>query len=203
MEEEGVEDAECSMGRGGGRRRKRGVKKRTDKDGGWREAMCAHYTWRLRKKKKLSVRNVTDPPASACSSVFILASVGWFVCLPQIMDLASVTKIALYAAIIVLIVVMGFLGVSLRNAKDVEVERVYADCPDYWKIDASGNCAAQADPTKARSYLNTGTLDAGEFIKSFQDEVFKGSNGLCQKRKWALASEVQWDGLTYGSTLKC
>jgi hypothetical protein len=64
------------------------------------------------------------------------------------------------------------------------------------KVDASGSNCSTTDPVcynlhKLGDYTKNGCLS-----QDFNDDTYTGSNGLCQKQKWATTCAVAWDGVT-------
>lgn len=96
---------------------------------------------------------------------------------------------------ILLVLILVTVGYTLRTTtkKRGATAPVAAACPDFWTIDASGNCVA--------SPSNKGSFSAT--FASFQGTEYKGDIGLCNKRKWADQFNVAWDGISYGGTFPC
>jgi len=110
-------------------------------------------------------------------------------------------KIVLFAAIIILIVSLIFIGMSLSNAKDQQWPPITAQCPDYWAIDGSGNnsvCVNVKDLGRCKPHRNDDHL-----IMNFNGPTFTGTNGMCAKYTWATKCGVTWDGITYGVNNPC
>ena len=110
-------------------------------------------------------------------------------------------KIVLYSAIIILIIALILIGISLSYAKNESWPPMVANCPDYWRIDGSGN------DSKCINTKDLGTCPANNGNKhlemNFNTSAFTGSNGTCAKYTWAKNCNVTWDGITYGVRNPC
>lgn len=108
-------------------------------------------------------------------------------------------KTILFAAIIILIISLVFIGLSLSQAKDQqEWPPVIPECPDYWMIDGSAVCVNTKD-------LGTCPAPSGQkhLKMNFNTPSFTGSDELCAKYTWAKNCNVAWDGITYGVDNPC
>ena len=110
-------------------------------------------------------------------------------------------KIILYAAIIILIIALIFIGISLNYSNDVNWPPMTPQCPDYWTIDGSGNNASCINVKD----LGTCKPAKGEkhVTMNFNTPAFTGSNEMCAKYTWAKNCGVTWDGITYGVNNPC
>jgi hypothetical protein len=110
-------------------------------------------------------------------------------------------KFILFAAIIILIIALVFIGVGLKMAGKEEWPPMVPDCPDYWLIDGVENnttCINIKDlgicpPKNQDKHLKM----------NFNNPIFTGSNEMCAKYKWAKNCGVSWDGITYGVQNPC
>jgi hypothetical protein len=110
-------------------------------------------------------------------------------------------KIVLFSAIIILLITLIFIGVALSNSKAQQWPPMVPSCPDYWRIDGSGNntiCINDKDlgrcpPKPGQKHL----------IMNFNTSPYTGTNGTCNKYTWATGCKVTWDGLTYGVSNPC
>jgi hypothetical protein len=110
-------------------------------------------------------------------------------------------KFILFAAIIILIVALVFIGITLSYSSDTTWPPMTPECPDYWTIDGSGNnqrCVNVKDlgtcpPKNGETHL---TMD-------FNTPAFTGSNEMCAKYTWANNCNISWDGITYGVDNPC
>lgn len=113
----------------------------------------------------------------------------------------SFQKFVLFAAIIILIIALVFIGVSLAYSKDNQWPPMTPQCPDYWLVDGSGNNAT------CINVKDLGTCPARIGNKhlrmNFNTPAYTGSNGLCAKYTWAKRCGVSWDGVTYGINNPC
>jgi hypothetical protein len=110
-------------------------------------------------------------------------------------------KIVLFAAIIILIIALVFIGISLTYNKSQTWPPIVADCPDYWVIDGSGN------NTICKNIKDLGTCPPNSgtkhLTKNFNNPAFTGSQGNCNKYRWANSCGISWDGITYGVNNPC
>jgi hypothetical protein len=110
-------------------------------------------------------------------------------------------KFVLFAAIIILIIALIFIGIALSSANITTWPPMTPDCPDWWISDGSGNLAICTNikdlgicpPQSGKQHL---TID-------FNGPAFTGSNGTCAKYQWAKKCKVSWDGITYGVNNPC
>jgi hypothetical protein len=110
-------------------------------------------------------------------------------------------KIVLFAAIIILIVALIFIGIALTYANDQNWPPMTPQCPDYWTIDGSGNNATCVNVKD----LGTCKPKSGDkhLTINFNNSPFTGSNEMCSKYTWANKCGVSWDGITYGVNNPC
>jgi hypothetical protein len=118
-------------------------------------------------------------------------------------------KIVLFSAIIILIIALVLIGVALSYTKDQKWPPMVAGCPDYFVMDGSGNdatCVDIKDLTLSSSNPVCKPLP-GSDIKhlrvNFNTPAYTGTNGVCNKYKWANTCGVSWDGITYGVQNPC
>jgi hypothetical protein len=110
-------------------------------------------------------------------------------------------KIVLFAAIIILIIALVFIGVSLSYSKDQNWPPMVPECPDYWFVDGSGN------NTTCINVKDLGTCPASgndkHLVMNFNTSEYTGSEGACNKYTWANKCGVSWDGVNYGIDNPC
>ena len=108
----------------------------------------------------------------------------------------SFQKTILAIAVVVLVVSLTIIGVALSYASDQkEWPPVVSECPDYWKIDGSGN------NTTCTNVKNLGICPAKTM--NFNVDPYTGESGTCNKYTWATNCKVSWDGITYGVQNPC
>jgi hypothetical protein len=110
-------------------------------------------------------------------------------------------KFVLFAAIIILIIALVFIGIALTYSTNTTWPPMTPECPDYWTIDGSGNnttCINVKD-------LGTCPPQSGSqhLTMNFNSPAYTGSNGACAKYTWAKNCGVSWDGITYGVNNPC
>ena len=111
-------------------------------------------------------------------------------------------KIVLITAIVILIIALVVIGIALsKGLSNEEWPPLLSACPDYWKIDGSGNM------TTCTNIKDLGTCPpkSGEehLIMNFNSNLFTSDNGTCNKYTWAKKCDVTWDGITYGVENPC
>jgi len=111
-------------------------------------------------------------------------------------------KIILYTAIIILIITLVVVGISLSYVKNEQKwPPMTPECPDYWVSHGSDNesyCVNIKDLGTCGPYGNNKHL-----IMNFNSNIFTGSQGNCNKYKWAKNCGISWDGITYGVDNPC
>jgi hypothetical protein len=110
-------------------------------------------------------------------------------------------KFVLFAAIIILIIALVFIGIALTYSNDTTWPPMTPECPDYWTIDGSGN------NTNCINIKDLGTCppqSKNKHLKmNFNSPVYSGTNGMCAKYTWAKNCGISWDGITYGVNNPC
>jgi len=96
-------------------------------------------------------------------------------------------KTILGIATILLILALIMVGVSIANSKyNQKFPPIIAECPDYWT--RSGKyCVNNKKLGGTNCHRNM------DFTSSSQ---WTGTNGLCEKKKWAKLCNLTWDGVT-------
>lgn len=129
--------------------------------------------------------------------------------------MASFQTTVLVIATMILIVSLLYIAYSLnQNISDTQWPPIVGDCPDYWTaatkkdIDDLGvnNASLGAGPFCVNvKNLGKCPAKAGDkhLVMDFNDNIYKGTNGPCQKYKWASNCGVTWDGITYGVNNPC
>ena len=102
-------------------------------------------------------------------------------------------KIVLIILIVILIVSLVFIGMQIKNSNSKQVwPPLVPQCPDFWKMDLSGNCVPTTNaPT---SKCTTGNFTA---------DPYTGAGGACKKREWATDCNAAWEGITYATADPC
>jgi hypothetical protein len=110
-------------------------------------------------------------------------------------------KFILFSAIVILIIALIIIGIALTYSKNQSWPPMVANCPDYWVVDGSGN------NTTCTNVKDLGTCSPfgsdKHLVMNFNEPAFTGSQGDCNKYKWANKCGVSWDGLTYGVSNPC
>ena len=110
-------------------------------------------------------------------------------------------KIVLMIAVVILIIALLVIGLALHGRNGVTWPPIVSSCPDWWIVDGSGN------QSKCINVKNLGvckpTSGSGPETMDFNAPVFTGSQGACNKYRWANRCQVSWDGITYGVNNPC
>jgi len=111
-------------------------------------------------------------------------------------------KFVLITAIVILIIALVLIGMALSSSKNnVTWPPMVPQCPDFWAVDGSGNNAT------CINVKDLGTFEPSNQEKhqtmNFNTDTFTGSEGACNKYKWATSYNLSWDGITYGVTSPC
>ena len=110
-------------------------------------------------------------------------------------------KFVLFAAIIILIISLVFIGMALSYSTDQEWPPMIPDCPDFWLIDGSGNNATCINLKDLGTCSATG--ENKHLTMNFNEAPFVGEDETCAKYTWAKKCGVSWDGITYGVNNPC
>lgn len=103
-------------------------------------------------------------------------------------------KIILVAMIIMLFILAYFTYVNTKKTMNsANFPPIISKCPDYWSEDMAGMCqdGGGLQPPNTNSAITGcyGTKDLS-LVK------YMGKTGRCEKRKWAEACDISWDGIT-------
>jgi uncharacterized membrane protein YdjX (TVP38/TMEM64 family) len=109
--------------------------------------------------------------------------------------MANFQRIVLFIAVVLLIICLIIIGLVLVNSKNNQQwPPIVGDCPDYW-VDTSGNGG------NCINVKNLGKSPPSPM--DFTSSIYTGSNGTCNKYKWATLYGLTWDGITYGVSNPC
>ena len=115
-------------------------------------------------------------------------------------------KIVLYSAIIILIISLVLIGIALSYSKNESWPPMVPKCPDYFVVDGTGKCLDILDIIPDGKKTVPGCIKVSEdahFKRDFNTSEYTGTNGKCNKYKWADKCGVSWDGITYGAKNPC
>ena len=87
------------------------------------------------------------------------------------------------------------LLIMYNNKKKNTWPPMIPECPDWWIKKGEG------DLSKCVNVRNLGTCNEKE--KNFNGSEFTGSQGTCNKYRWATNCGISWDGITYGVVNPC
>lgn len=104
--------------------------------------------------------------------------------------LKSFHNIVISIGIIIFILTLIFIAIQLYLLKNKYVfPPVIPSCPDYW-VDLSEGVKG----SKCVNKYNIGKCDISEM--NFTTSKWIGHRGDCNKKQWASACGIAWDGIT-------
>ena len=111
------------------------------------------------------------------------------------MELDFKKKVIIFFLVLLVIILTIMAFTINKKQSNVKWPPYIANCPDYW-IDLSSNgsmCYNQHS-------LGTCSMPIGnnKNTMDFTSEIYTGSEGDCNKKKWANNCGLAWDGITYG-----
>ena len=109
--------------------------------------------------------------------------------------------------IIVLIICLAVIGTIISYSNnDVKFPPITSECPDYYKLNESGECVSQIDVIPRKQWWKRKgnkpdiPCDKVDFNNSYFKKKDNGGMGrasaLCERKKWAKKCGVNWDGVT-------
>jgi hypothetical protein len=137
------------------------------------------------------------------------------------MDSFQLTVLSIFVVLAILILVAFSIMLSSKKDADSEYPSSYANCPDYWTMDASGNCIINQNINKGNVeiYENkdktpgyTEVIDqvpaninfkAAEWDDNQRIDIIKGLKGRCSLKAWANEYNVKWDGVNNYNSKFC
>ena len=106
--------------------------------------------------------------------------------------------------LIVILIIMAYVIMKSKNSQRWPPN--IGDCPDYWEDqrDPKGAKGSKCVNIKGlgKNY-DENVIPSSPFIMDFSGAAYVGSQGLCNKYKWAKGYEVTWDGITSGVSNPC
>ena len=109
--------------------------------------------------------------------------------------------IVIVVAVICLILCLVAVGLSLSSGANTPFPKLQAPCPDGWAITAESSCTV--NPLNAGTLTNTGgnysaTASGGVWTSSNNNNTWQPNTNatVCDKKKWAVANGVIWDGVS-------
>ena len=101
-------------------------------------------------------------------------------------------KSVMMVAIVLLVICLIMIGMAMYNNKyDSDFPPIIADCPDYW-IERPSDIH---DQNVCYNVKNLGRSEC-EKPKDFSGSLWTGSQGTCNKYRWAKSCDLTWDGVT-------
>jgi hypothetical protein len=134
----------------------------------------------------------------------------------------SFQMIVLAIAVLILIIILTFIGITLASSnKSLVFPPVSNTCPDYWQVSSDGNtCMVPATST----VTNSGTIfdkTTGQLQSAFTTTTLtmkapygtpgysdgkigfsdagwtaNGKSTICQQKSWSNNYGIQWDGVS-------
>lgn len=121
------------------------------------------------------------------------------------MDFSNFYTLVLTIAIIILILLLGYMGWLMSKQKTVdEFPKLRTSCPDFWKVEPGDNGKVFCVRPTAEGAINAGTgdifasgasgVDANKTKFDTTDVGWASAgNAVCGKQKWANANGITWD----------
>jgi hypothetical protein len=104
-------------------------------------------------------------------------------------------KVILFFSILLVIILFIMAYTINKKSSDLTWPPYVANCPDYWLDLSSNGSMCYNSHSLGRcaipSSSNKNTVD-------FTADIYTGSEGDCNKKKWSNNCGVTWDGITYG-----
>ena len=111
--------------------------------------------------------------------------------------MAEFQSTVMFIAVVLLIIVLIFIGISLyRNKQHFQYPPVAANCPDYWLDESNG------DGVKCVHPKNLGKKECPKKL-DFSAPFWSSDKGLCMKKNMANRCDLTWDGVTNNNTMVC
>jgi len=108
----------------------------------------------------------------------------------------SFQNIILIIAIVLLILVLIMFGLAMRsNTQKEKYPPVQSECPDYWNVEKGKD-----GMTTCINKKHLGDPNCQKEM-NFNEGLFAGPQGLCNKQKWAKTCKITWDGITNATGL--
>ncbi len=110
-------------------------------------------------------------------------------------------KMVVAIAVIILILVLGFMGWTMTKNTDIaSFPKLQNTCPDYWTIDTSGHCVQTVDGKinrgKAEMPLTTPGISGADRFDPNNAGWLSAGSSACAKKKWASNLGISWDTIT-------
>jgi len=90
------------------------------------------------------------------------------------------------------ILIFSFIIIAIKfytMKKDFVYPPVLPSCPDYWQD--------ESEKVKGSKCVNKNKLGTcGNTTMNFSNPQWTGQRGLCNKKKWATACGISWEGIT-------
>ena len=119
------------------------------------------------------------------------------------MDFSNFYTLVLTIAIVILIVVLGYLGWVMSKSKTIdEFPKLRTSCPDLWTVENGPAGEVFCVQPIANGAINKGDKTAMEDAKGVvENKKFNtndvgwasAGNAVCGKQKWANAHGIKWD----------
>ena len=108
----------------------------------------------------------------------------------------SFQMMILMTAMVILCFMLLIVGVLLYSRKyDDAFPPVEASCPDYWEYSYDYDEMSQQKKAYCKNVKNLGNCPNQEKM-NFNSSEWNGTDGRCNKQKWARKCDLSWDGIT-------
>jgi hypothetical protein len=122
-------------------------------------------------------------------------------------------KNMLISTILSVVLLLGITGYIMYTSKNVQIfPATINDCPDYYDINASNVCVANANvwDTTNQDFIDNkcntidfinGTYTSGSTSIKYNTAGKSASSGICGKKLMAQQCKITWDGITNDTSI--
>lgn len=108
--------------------------------------------------------------------------------------------IVIVVAVICLILCLVAVGLSLSSSADTPFPKLQTPCPDGWAIIDGSSCTVNSlnagTLSNTSGVYSTTTSGGGVWSSTNKNWVLNTNATVCDKKKWAVANGVIWDGVS-------
>jgi hypothetical protein len=106
--------------------------------------------------------------------------------------------IVVVVAVVFLILCLVAVGMSLQTSgATAPFPKLQAPCPDGWGKDSDGSCIQNPINIGSRTGPTLGPDEINVWSSLSSNKFTANPNAtICDKRKWAIAKGINWDGVS-------
>jgi hypothetical protein len=104
--------------------------------------------------------------------------------------LSTFHRLVISVAFVILIISFVIIAIKFYRMKnDFVYPPVIPSCPDFWQD--------ESDKVKGSRCINKNKIGTcGNTVMNFSTSYWTGQRGMCNKKTWASACGLSWDGIT-------